>query len=113
LRRPVSDRSTAGSWKTTLLRARAASGSVASSWPASLAVPPVGRIVVVSIPIVVDFPAPFGPSRPKTSPAPTWKSMPRTAWTPPAYTFVSPCTSIIDPLLSAPVTFGALGSSTG
>ena len=42
-----------------------------------------GWIVVVSIPIVVDLPAPFGPRRPNTSPAVTSKLMPRTASTPP------------------------------
>ena len=47
------------------------------------AVPPVGATVVVSIPIVVDFPAPFGPSKPNTSPGNTVKSMPATASTPP------------------------------
>ena len=47
------------------------------------AVPPVGTIVVVSMPIVVDLPAPFGPSRPNTSPGATSKSMPFTASTPP------------------------------
>ena len=61
LRRPLSARSTTGSWNTTLLACRAASGSVATSNPASRALPPVGTIVVVSIPIVVDLPAPFGP----------------------------------------------------
>ena len=83
LRRPVSDRSTTGSWKTTLLMRRAASGCFATSKPASLAVPLVGEIVVVSIPIVVDLPAPFGPSRPNTSPEATSKSMPLTASMPP------------------------------
>jgi len=36
---------------------------------------------VVSTPIVVVLPAPFGPSRPKISPAPTVKEMPSTALT--------------------------------
>jgi hypothetical protein len=35
------------------------------------------------MPIVVVFPAPFGPSRPNDSPAATEKLIPRTAWTPP------------------------------
>jgi hypothetical protein len=38
---------------------------------------------VVNIPIVVDLPAPFGPSRPKNSPAATCRLMPRTAGTSP------------------------------
>jgi len=72
-----------GSWKTTLLTDRAAIGLVTTSNPASRAVPLVGLMAVVSIPMVVDFPAPFGPSRPKTSPVPTWKSKSRTASAPP------------------------------
>jgi hypothetical protein len=42
-----------------------------------------GEPAVVSIPIVVDFPAPFGPSSPNTSPGAAWKSIPLTASTPP------------------------------
>ena len=40
------------------------------------------------MPIVVDLPAPFGPSSPNTSPGSTSKSMPFTASTPPGYVFV-------------------------
>ena len=82
--RPVRVRSTTASWKTTLLTRRAARGPPTTSKPPTSAVPPVGSIVVVSIPIVVDLPAPFGPSRPNTSPGPTPKSIPLTASTPPA-----------------------------
>ena len=46
-----------------------------------LATPEVGRISVHRMLIVVDFPAPFGPRKPKISPAPTSRSMPRTAST--------------------------------
>ena len=46
--------------------------------------PDVGLTVVVSMPTVVDLPAPFGPSSPKTSPVATSKSIPFTASTPPA-----------------------------
>jgi len=63
--------------------APAAIGCLTTSKPASRADPLVGLMVVVSIPMVVDLPAPFGPSRPNTSPGATWKSMPRTASTPP------------------------------
>ena len=42
-----------------------------------------GWLVVVSIPIVVDFPAPLGPRKPKTSPGAMSKSMSLTASTPP------------------------------
>ena len=40
-------------------------------------------MVVVSMPTVVDLPAPLGPSSPNTSPGGTAKSMPFTASTPP------------------------------
>jgi hypothetical protein len=40
-------------------------------------------MVVVSMPTVVDLPAPLGPNRPNTSPGGTAKSMPFTASTPP------------------------------
>ena len=83
LRSPLSAPSTTGSWKTTLLASRAASGSRATSKPATRALPALGTIAVVSMPTVVDLPAPLGPSRPKTSPAATVKSMPFTASTPP------------------------------
>ena len=76
-------RSTTGSWNTTPLTLRAEIGSAATSNPASRAVPAVGAIVVVSMPIVVDFPAPFGPSSPNTSPGAMSKSIPLTASTPP------------------------------
>ena len=79
----MSPRSTTASWNTTLLTALAAIGSVATSKPASLADPPVGAMVVVSMPMVVDLPAPLGPSRPNTSPVSTSKSIPFTASTPP------------------------------
>ena len=62
--------------------ARAASGSRTTSYPARRAVPRVGLTVVVSIPIVVDLPAPLGPSSPNTSPGSTRKSTPWTASTP-------------------------------
>ncbi len=49
--------------------------------PATDAEPEVGRTRVVSTPIVVVFPAPFGPSSPKTSPGATSKLTPSTAFT--------------------------------
>jgi hypothetical protein len=66
--RPVRARSTTASWKTTLETERASSGERTTSKPASRAAPELGATVVVSMPTVVDFPAPFGPSRPNTSP---------------------------------------------
>ena len=69
LRRPVRDRSTTASWKTTLEIERAASGSVHDVEAREpRADPELGRSVVVSMPTVVDLPAPFGPRRPNTSP---------------------------------------------
>src|SRR5207237_672188 len=47
--------------------------------------PPVGRTVVVRMPIVVVLPAPLGPSRPNASPGSTSNDTPRSASTPPAY----------------------------
>lgn len=56
------------------MRFRTSSGDFMTSNPATLAEPIVGRSKVVSIFIVVLFPAPFGPSRPNTEPAATVKS---------------------------------------
>ena len=60
---------------------RARTGSETTSTPATDAEPPVGRTRVVSTPIVVVFPAPFGPSSPNTSPGATSKLTPSTAFT--------------------------------
>src|SRR5207248_5528945 len=86
--------STTGSWNTTLDAPRANSGERTTSCPPSRAVPVVGTIVVVSIPTVVDLPAPFGPSSPNTSPVGTSKSIPLTASTPPGYVLRNALTSI-------------------
>jgi len=51
---------------------------------------------VVNILTVVDFPAPFGPRKPKTSPASTRRSTPLTASTVPVrllYVFTTPLAS--------------------
>ncbi len=53
--------------------------------PATDAVPDVGDRSVVSMRIVVVFPAPFGPRRPKTSPLPTVKLIDCTAPRVPKY----------------------------
>ena len=50
-----------------------------TSCPSTRAAPEVGISSVTSILIVVVFPAPFGPSKPKSSPSFTSKSIPRTA----------------------------------
>ena len=49
--------------------------------PATLARPESGRESVVRILTVVDLPAPFGPSSPKTLPAATWIDNPSRACT--------------------------------
>src|ERR1035437_3476726 len=49
------------------------SASVRTSNPATVPVPPVGAKIPVSMRIVVDLPAPFGPRKPKISPFPTSK----------------------------------------
>src|SRR5246127_3419268 len=72
---------------------RTVSRSVTTSCPATLAVPEVGSARVHRILIVVDLPAPFGPRKPKVSPAATSKSMPRTASISP-YLLVSALTEI-------------------
>src|SRR3954453_11796542 len=94
LRLPVSARSTTASWKTTLLTPLASSGCVGTSTPASRASPAVGSIVVVSMPMVVDLPAPFGPSRPNTFPGSTWKSICFTGSTAGGQVLVRPWTSM-------------------
>src|SRR5437773_2885783 len=59
---------------------RTALASRTMSLPSIVARPPVGPSVVVRIEIVVVFPAPFGPSSTKNSPALTSKEMPSTAF---------------------------------
>ena len=70
-------------WVTTPILRFTPTGSATTSMPATQAWPPVGRIRVVSMPMVVDLPAPFGPSSPKNWPDLTTRSMPRTAGTSP------------------------------
>ena len=57
----------------------ARAGSATTSTPATHAEPAVGMTRVVSMPMVVVLPAPFGPSRPKISPRPTSRSSDSTA----------------------------------
>ncbi len=49
------------------------------SKPKMLAVPALGARKPVSIFMVVDLPAPFGPRKPSTSPVATWKDRSSTA----------------------------------
>src|SRR5262245_31543315 len=65
-----------------------------------VAVPRVGVIIVDSIRSVVVFPAPFAPSKPKTSPSRHWNETLSTARISPRYSsknvFVSPDTTTGD-----------------
>ena len=63
----------------TPITRRTSSGCVTMSWPPMSAVPPVGSSSVVIMRMRVDLPAPFGPSRPNTSPSSTPKVTPLTA----------------------------------
>jgi hypothetical protein len=63
------------------MRLRTQRASATTSWPSTRAVPEVGISSVISILMVVVFPAPFGPSRPKSSPSPISKLTSRTAST--------------------------------
>ena len=57
----------------------AASGSTRKSWPAIRTVPAVGCRMPAIMRMVVVLPAPFGPRKPKSSPAGTTRSRERTA----------------------------------
>src|SRR6202165_4070647 len=63
------------------MRSRILAGCVASSQPATRAVPPLGASSVASMRSVVVLPAPFGPRKPKISPRVTERSTPATAST--------------------------------
>ena len=59
--------------------ARTASGSALTSWPATVALPPVRVSRVQRMEMVVVLPAPLGPRNPKSSPGSTVKEMSFTA----------------------------------
>ena len=67
----VSWRSSVLVWDTTPRNCLATAGWRTTLMPATVAVPDVGITLVVSMPAVVVFPAPLGPSSPKISPANT------------------------------------------
>src|SRR5690348_1265716 len=69
-------------------------GSFWISCPAIVTVPLDGAMIPARHRKVVVFPAPFGPTSPRISPAPTWKLTPRTAAKSP-YSFVSASTEIM------------------
>src|SRR5262245_52998469 len=75
----LSSRSVVKAWGMTPMERRTWSDSFWTSKPFTSAVPEVGTSSVVSMRIRVDLPAPFGPSRPKISPASTAKLTPFTA----------------------------------
>src|SRR4051812_47105075 len=81
--RPVWSGSRPISWRATPIRRRTSAPSAWPPTPPPPALPPVGGSSVQSIRTVVVLPAPFGPRKPKTSPAATSRSIPRTASTPP------------------------------
>ena len=62
-------------------RCRSAGASEAQRSPSTSTSPESGSVSPSQISIVVVLPAPFGPSRPKHSPARTSSSMPSTATT--------------------------------
>src|SRR5215831_6271985 len=102
-------------WVTTPIRRFTATGSATTSIPATRARPPVGRTSVVSMPMVVDLPAPFGPSRPNSTPAGTVRSMPQTAGTSPRevwYVLRRPSVQIAVPA-PAPVVAPGAGMPVG
>ena len=72
-------RSTVGFWKMIPMLARTALASRSRSWPLMTTVPLVLARVVVRIEIVVVLPAPLGPRKANSSPAPTSKLMSSTA----------------------------------
>ena len=69
-------------WATTPMAWRTWAALARTSSPATVAVPESAWARVVRILTVVDFPAPLGPSRPKTVPAGTAKLSPSRARTP-------------------------------
>ena len=68
-----------GFWLTTPMARRTRAGSASTSMPATCARPLSGRLSVVRILIVVDLPAPFGPSSAKTVPADALNERPSSA----------------------------------
>ncbi len=75
---------------------RTPSGRRSTSMPATVAEPAVGSVSVVRILMVVDLPAPLGPSRPNTVPGATAKLSPLSAVTSP-YSLTRPFASMAGP----------------
>src|SRR5579864_2773423 len=74
--RAVREKSRLGRCGTTPIRRLTVACSDQTSWSPTNALPLVARTRVVSTPTVVDFPAPFGPKRPKISPGFTSRDRP-------------------------------------
>src|SRR3990170_462216 len=87
-----------GSWKTMPMDFRTCVASLTMSNPLTFAVPEVGLRMVQSIEMVVVFPAPLGPSKPKTSPDSTAMSSSLTA--------VSELNDFVSLLVSMALTIG-------
>src|SRR5262249_48983501 len=77
------------------LRARTYMGSEVTSWLSSSTRPLSGPVNPTTMPNVVVFPAPFGPSNPTTSPDDTSRLTSRTTVRP-LYDFVSPSVCSVD-----------------
>ena len=104
--RPVAIGSLPDFCATTPIRRRTWSGRLSTSRPCTTAVPWSGRASVVRILMVVDLPAPFGPSRPKITPRGTVMLSPSRARTPSrrprtAYVFTRPLASMAFPSSAA------------
>src|SRR5690606_9850241 len=79
LSRTLSSASRWSSWGTTPGWARICGPCVSGSMPSTLSSPPVRAETAPTMRIVVDLPAPLGPSSPKDSPGATSKSIASTA----------------------------------
>src|SRR5690625_2479309 len=107
----VSSSSRASSCGTTPRRALIWAASVAGSIPSTRRVPPPTGEVQPIIRIVEVFPAPFGPRKPKDSPAEICRSIPSTATKSPNV-LRSPAASIIAiPAVSPALLLGMLGAT--
>ena len=68
---------------TMPMQALAAASSVSMSWPNTTTLPELLFTSELTMPMMVDLPAPLGPSRAKNSPSSTSRLTPRSASTPP------------------------------
>src|SRR5262245_6170944 len=106
--RPVRFSSTAAACPASPIRLRRTSPSRTTSSPTTSALPLSGNNSVVRILTAVVLPAPLGPSKPKTVPVATSRSMPRNASTEPKF-LTSPSTTIA-PAIRTP--YGVQRTST-